>query len=79
MALTPTYRSYEECDLDGPFTEGKFHSGESMKEGVSGKAALDTTYENLKDTEVVSPRSGYNDELKEDDDLKKGCSTLKKR
>ena len=77
MALTPIYRSYEECDLDGPCTESKFHAGESVKDGVSGKAALDTTYENLKDAEVVNSRS--NNELKEDDDLKKGCSTLKKR
>jgi hypothetical protein len=75
MALTPAYRSYEECDLDGPFTEDKFHAGESMKDGVSGKATLDTTYENLKDTEVVNSRS--NSELKEDDDLKKGCRKLK--
>jgi len=75
MALTPTYRTYEESDLDGPFTEGKFHSGESVKDGVSGKASLDTTYENQKDAEVVNARS--KSELKEDDALKKGCYSQK--
>jgi hypothetical protein len=72
-ALTPGFKSYQECDYDGPFTEDKFHAGSSVKDGVSGKATFDSTYENLRGEEVINSRS--NNELKEDDDLKKGCST----
>lgn len=44
-------------DMDYGFTEDKFHSAESLSEGVSGKASMDTTFENTSEEIVTRPRS----------------------
>lgn len=65
VALTPIYKVCGESDSEGPLTEDNFHSGASLSEGVSGKRAIDSSYENERDTRVINSRSG--NDLKEDD------------
>ena len=64
-ALTPIYKTYGESDSDCCLTEDKFHANASVADGVSGKHAIDSSYENERDTRVINSRS--NSELKEDD------------
>ena len=70
-ALTPIYKTFGESDDEGPLTEDNFHSGESLRDGVSGQRAIDSSYENERDARVINSRS--NSDLKEDD-LDKCCS-----
>lgn len=44
--LAPAYTDYEMWDQDRNITDAKFKQGADIKEGVSGKARIDTTYEN---------------------------------
>lgn len=65
VALTPITKLYGESDDEGPLTEENFHAGGSLSEGVSGKRAIDSSYENERDEKVLNSRS--NNDLKEDD------------
>ena len=51
-ALTPGYVSFGDIDSEKPLTTEIFNSKADIEDGVSGKASLDTTYENT-DYELV--------------------------
>lgn len=55
----------DEFNQEAAFTEGNFHAAGDLQEGVCGKRAIDSTYENQLDATVQSPRSG-NDHLEND-------------
>lgn len=62
----PAYDDYahenlrqNEYDSDLPFDETVFHAMADAGEGVAGRKAIDTTYENYDEDEVYNPRSDH--------------------
>lgn len=70
MKVMRIAQSFETFDQDSGTVEDKFKRQASLKEGISGRKRIDTTFENYETTEVEAPRSDYNS--LPDDDYKPG-------
>lgn len=51
---------YDDIDGEGPITEQGFQAAADLGEGISGRRAIDTTYENTDEDMVNRPRSDHN-------------------
>jgi hypothetical protein len=56
--LTPIYETYGQNDAESPLTEENFRAAESLQEGISGRRAIDSTYDAQSEGLVQKPRSG---------------------
>lgn len=58
-----------DCDIEGPITAENFQAASDLQEGISGRRAIDTTYENDDvDSLVNNPQSAYDNPRETDTD-----------